>query len=161
LKVRALNTGQARRLAQVIFDRLRDIHQALSEAILAETRKQLEQSTQALRAVLAEQEELRKDVSSENLNGAALSPDKALIANVAMASKTPEILDLRKRKFDLEQGLNAAHTYPTSLFDDISVPRKAVFPNKLLTLFLAFVAGGIFGCLVALFRDYAVRSRPG
>jgi len=141
----AVLIGAHRNLFMPSFERMKAELAEIS-ARLAETERERDQTYLALKS------------GSTQAAGAVGTRD-ILAANIVSTLRA-QILDLKKRKEELEEGLEPARSYPTRIMGEIYVPQRPSTPGKLLVVATGAALGLFAGLALAFFRQ-ARSSREG
>ncbi len=150
IKVRAFSREQATSWAEATIQQLKVSHDRLFDPVILRVKQQLEHVKRQIDIVEAgRQELLRTSELKPQVDPGARFSENLLLANLLLQNEQ-ELADLRLRSLTLEEQLNPAKTYPTSLLDSVYVPAKPGYPRKGLVLVAAAVLGLMLGIGIAL-----------
>jgi len=138
----ALLDGTHRSLFQPILERMK-VDLANTTARLADTEREYDQTYRALKA------------GRTQATGTVGTRD-ILTSNVLSALQQ-QILELKKHKEQLEDGLDPARSYPTRIMGDVYVPKRPNTPGKLFVV----AAGALLGLFVGLAIAFFWHERSG
>ena len=159
IKIRASSRDQAEAWALVVVEKLKDVHEKLTQPTIDRLHKQrFELGKQ--RKVLEDELEILSKTARISLQS---SGDSKFAANLLLSNllvqKHAELRDLALRELAIDEQLTLVRTYPTSLIDRVYVPEAPVTPKKFLTIVLGAVLGLILGIIVALARNSWISKR--
>jgi uncharacterized protein involved in exopolysaccharide biosynthesis len=154
VKIRANSPDQAKSWAQAIFDRLKEVHEKLTQPTVDRLRKQQTDLKKQMQLIEEERLNLLRTVSktSETSRDGRFSTN-LLLSNLLL-QKNAELRDFEMRRLAVDEQLTSIRAFPTSLVDRIYVPENPASPRKLLVVMLAAVLGLILGIFVAFMRNY-------
>ncbi|MBB5885391.1 uncharacterized protein involved in exopolysaccharide biosynthesis [Xanthomonas sp. F1] len=153
LTLRAQSPQQARQLATATIAQLQALHQRIQAGPLQQAHARLEDLAAELAATQAERERLLQ----QQREGHG-STEQQLLGNLLLSEKNNTIRSLKAEREDLLGRLGARYTYDTSAPWETYVPPRAAFPNPVLVLAAALLAGLGGGVLAAVARN-ALRRR--
>ncbi|WP_307550446.1 Wzz/FepE/Etk N-terminal domain-containing protein [Xanthomonas sacchari] len=153
LSVRAESPRQARQLATATIARLQALHRHIQAGPLQQATARLQELAADIAATQAERERLLQ----QQRDGRG-SVEQQLLGNMLLSEKTTTLRGLKAEREDLLGRLGARYTYDTSAPWETYVPPRAAFPNPVLVLAAALLAGLGGGVLAAVARD-ALRRR--
>ncbi|MET0548645.1 MAG: Wzz/FepE/Etk N-terminal domain-containing protein [Xanthomonas sp.] len=153
LTLRAESPQQARQLATATIAQLQALHRRIQAGPLQQATARLQELAADLAATQAERDRLLQ----QQREGRG-SVEQQLLGNMLLSEKTTTLRGLRAEREDLLGRLGARYTYDTSAPWETYVPPRAVFPNPLLVLAAALLAGLGGGVLAAVARN-ALRRR--
>ncbi|WP_254457977.1 Wzz/FepE/Etk N-terminal domain-containing protein [Xanthomonas sacchari] len=153
LSVRAESPRQARQLATATIAQLQALHRHIQAGPLQQATARLQELAADIAATQAERERLLQ----QQRDGRG-SVEQQLLGNMLLSEKTTTLRGLKAEREDLLGRLGARYTYDTSAPWETYVPPRAAFPNPVLVLAAALLAGFGGGVLAAVARD-ALRRR--
>ena len=153
-KIRANSRDKAESWAQAVVDRLKDVHEKLTQPTIDRLRKQQTELKKQMQLIEAERSNLLETVSkTSERSGDGRFSTNLLLSNLLL-QKNAELRDFEMRRLAVDEHLTSIRAFPTSLVDRIYVPENPVSPKKLLIVMLAAVLGLILGIIVAFMRNY-------
>lgn len=153
LTLRAQSPQQARQLATATIAQLQALHRGIQAGPLQQANARL----QALAADIAATQAERDRLLQQQREGRG-SVEQQLLGNMLLSEKTTTLRGLKAEREDLLGRLGARYTYDTSAPWETYVPPRAAFPNPVLVLAAALLAGLGGGVLAAVVRN-ALRRR--
>ncbi|MBO9830309.1 chain-length determining protein [Xanthomonas sp. A2111] len=153
LTLRAQSPQQARQLATATIAQLQALHRRIQAGPLQQASARLQELAADIAATQAERERLL--VQQREGRGSA---EQQLLGNMLLSEKTTTLRGLKAEREDLLGRLGARYTYDTSAPWETYVPPRAAFPNPVLVLAAALLAGLGGGVLAAVVRN-ALRRR--
>lgn len=153
LTLRAQSPQQARQLATATIAQLQALHRRIQVGPLQQASARLQELAADIAATQAERERLLQ----QQREGRG-SVEQQLLGNMLLSEKTTTLRGLKAEREDLLGRLDARYTYDTSAPWDTYVPPRAAFPNPVLVLAAALLAGLGGGVLAAVARN-ALRRR--
>ncbi len=153
-KIRANSRDKAESWAQAVVDRLKDVHEKLTQPTIDRLRKQQTELKKQMQLIEAERSNLLETVSkTSERSGDGRFSTNLLLSNLLL-QKNAELRDFEMRRLAVDEHLTSIRAFPTSLVDRIYVPENPASPKKLLIVMLAAVLGLILGIIVAFMRNY-------
>lgn len=154
VKVRASSRDQAQTWANAVVDRLRDVHEKLTQPTVDRLRKQQADFKKQMQLIEEERSNLLQTVSkTSERSGDGRFSTNLLLSNLLL-QKNAELRDFEMRSLAVDDQLMSIRAFPTALVDRIYVPENPASPKKLLVVMLAAVLGLISGIAVAFIRNY-------
>ncbi|MET7140055.1 Wzz/FepE/Etk N-terminal domain-containing protein [Xanthomonas sp. PPL139] len=153
LTLRAESPQQARQLAAATIAQLQALHRRIQAGPLQQATARLQELAADIAATQAERERLLQ----QQRDGRG-SVEQQLLGNMLLSEKTTTLRGLKAEREDLLGRLGARYTYDTSAPWQTYVPPRAAFPNPVLVLAAALLAGLGSGVLAAVARN-ALRRR--
>ncbi len=154
VKVRASSRDQAQTWANAVVDRLRDVHEKLTQPTVDRLRKQQADFKKQMQLIEEERSNLLQTVSkTSERSGDGRFSTNLLLSNLLL-QKNAELRDFEMRRLAVDDQLTSIRAFPTALVDRIYVPENPASPKKLLVVMLAAVLGLISGIAVAFIRNY-------
>ena len=154
VKVRASSRDQAQTWANAVVDRLRDVHEKLTQPTVDRLRKQQADLKMQMQLIEEERSNLLQTVSkTSERSGDGRFSTNLLLSNLLL-QRNAELRDFEMRRLAIDEQLTSIRAFPTSLVDRIYVPENPASPKKLLVVMLAAVLGLILGIIVAFMRNY-------
>ncbi|WP_426614758.1 hypothetical protein [Bradyrhizobium sp. McL0616] len=157
IKARATSADDARHVATALFDRLSFMHEELVREARSGAELLAEQYTQELAGLRETQSNLQKAFSSASRQGADDGPMALATITSAMERNDREMRELERQRFLLLQR-NQHQSISTKMIGEVSSLRIASIRRSLVVVF-GLVMGLAAGMVVALLRDYFVRTR--
>ena len=154
VKIRANSPDQAESWAQAVVNRLKDVHEKLTQPTVDRLRKQQADLKKQMQLIEEERGNLLQTVSkTSERSGDGRFSTNLLLSNLLL-QKNAELRDFEMRHLAVDEQLTSIRAFPTSLVDRIYVPENPASPKKLLIVMLAAVLGLILGIIVAFMRNY-------
>lgn len=148
LTLRAQSPQQARQLATATIAQLQALHRRIQAGPLQQASARLQELAADIAATQAERERLLQ----QQREGRG-SVEQQLLGNMLLSEKTSTLRGLKAEREDLLGRLGGRYTYDTSAPWDTYVPPRAAFPNPVLVLAAALLAGLGGGVLAAVARN--------
>jgi uncharacterized protein involved in exopolysaccharide biosynthesis len=146
IRVRSYTPEDAVKLIKATATALTRTHGSMAEPSIVRLRQTLEQTRLDLHRVEANRDYLEKTLNSLR----SLSPTERVLLLNNMQQLNGQALGLRTRVADLEERLNPQRSYATSLWGEVQVSERPVFPKSGLSIVLAALLGLFLGAIVAL-----------
>ncbi len=153
LTLRAQSSQQARQLATATVAQLQALHRRIQAGPLQQATARLQELAADIAATQAERDRLLQ----QQREGRG-SVEQQLLGNMLLSEKTTTLRGLKAEREDLLGRLGTRYTYDTSAPWETYVPPRAAFPNPVLVLAAALLAGLGGGVLAAVARN-ALRRR--
>ncbi|MCW0371639.1 hypothetical protein NB710_002576 [Xanthomonas sacchari] len=153
LTLRAQSPQQARQLATATIAQLQALHRRIQAGPLQQATARLQELAADIAATQAERDRLLQ----QQREGRG-SVEQQLLGNMLLSEKTTTLRGLKAEREDLLGRLGTRYTYDTSAPWETYVPPRAAFPNPVLVLAVALLAGLGGGVLAAVARN-ALRRR--
>ncbi len=153
VKIQALSRHHAELWVAAVTDRLKDIHEKLSQPTIDHLRKQQTELNKQVQIIEEERASLLRIVSKSSETSGESQFSANLLLSHLLLQKNAELRDFEMRRLATDEQLTSVRTYPTSLIDRIYVPEKPSSPKRLLIIVVAAVLGLILGAIVAFIRN--------
>jgi capsular polysaccharide biosynthesis protein len=154
VKVRGGSRDQTQAWADAVVDRLKDVHEKLTQPTVDRLHKQQADFKNQMQLIKEERSTLLETVSkTSERSGDGRFSTNLLLSNLLL-QKNAELRDFEMRSLAVDEQLATIRAFPTALVDRIYVPEKPASPKKLLVVMLAAVLGLILGIIVAFIRNY-------
>ena len=154
LRIRGYSAMEAAHWVEETVNYLQEAHKKLAEPTISRLQKQLVEVKKQILSVKAEKDSLVKNAELKSQIGPGNRFAENLLLTNYLVQKDSELREFASRQLGLEEQLNPAKTFPTSLLEQAYVPEKPVSPQKLLIVILATLVGLILGVIVALARGH-------
>ena len=152
LRIRGYSAMEAAHWVEETVNYLQEAHKKLAEPTISRLQKQLVEVKKQILSVKAEKDSLVKNAELKSQIGPGNRFAENLLLTNYLVQKDSELREFASRQLGLEEQLNPAKTFPTSLLEQAYVPEKPVSPQKLLIVTLATLVGLMLGIFVALAR---------
>jgi uncharacterized protein involved in exopolysaccharide biosynthesis len=149
LRLRAFSREDARRWAEATVKQLQSVHKKLAEPLIARLTQQQTQVQQQIQRIRTEKERLLKNAELKSDIGPGNRFAESVLLSNFLLQKDTELRAVELQHLALEEQLDPAKTYPTSLLDKVYVPAKRAYPKRTLTVVLAGAVGLFVGVLGA------------
>jgi LPS O-antigen subunit length determinant protein (WzzB/FepE family) len=166
VEVRGFSPDEARRLLQATVDHLSRVHSEIAAPSIRNLQAQAAQVGDQLASSQNEITQMRVlEQAGQKAAGGGRFDERVYLAGV-IAKRLEDVRLLTHQKDALDEQLNPARTYPTSLVDPVRVDPKPVSPKPLRNTLLALLVGGLFGAFVVFLLDLfrgrgaAIESAP-
>lgn len=154
VRIRGYSPDQGAIWARAIADRIKVVHEEITQPIVERLKKQLVELSKQMQAIEQERGSLLKIISTSTArSGDGKFSENLLLSNLLIA-KNAELRDFEMRRLAVNDQLTWIRAYPTSIVDRVYVPEKPASPKKLLTVLLAAIVGLVLGVIVGLLRNY-------
>jgi hypothetical protein len=154
LRLRAYSREEARRWAEATVKHLQDAHQKLADPLIARLRQQLDEIKKQMQSLREQRDGLLKNADLR----ADIGPGNRFAENLLLSNfllqKDAELRSFDFQRLALEEQLNPAKTYPTSLIEKVYVPEKQAYPKKVLTILIAAFAGFLIAVASAFLMNF-------
>jgi uncharacterized protein involved in exopolysaccharide biosynthesis len=157
LRVRAYSRGDARRWVEATVQHLRSVHDELARPSIARLEQQLGQLNGQIESLHVEKRDLLKSAELRSEIGPGNRFAENLLLSNLLLQKNAELRSFDAQKLALQEQLDPAKTYPTSVIDKIYSPQRPAFPKRTLTVLLAVAVGLIVGATGA-FLIHSLRN---
>jgi hypothetical protein len=157
LRLRANSRQDALRWADATVQHLQSVHQKLAEPMIARLMQQQSQMKRQVQLIQEEKERLLKNAEIRSEIGPGNRFAENMLLSNFLLQKDAELRAFELQSLMLEEQLDPAKTYPTSLLDRVYVPEKRAYPKRTLTVVLAAVTG-MFVAVVAAFLLNSLRT---
>ena len=152
LRIRGYSAKEAAHWVEETVNYLQEAHKKLAEPTISRLQKQLVEVKKQILSVKAEKDSLVKNAELKSQIGPGNRFAENLLLTNYLVQKDSELREFASRQLGLEEQLNPAKTFPTSLLEQAYVPERPVSPQKLLIVTLATLVGLMLGIFVALAR---------
>ena len=130
VKIRANSRDKAESWAQAVVDRLKDVHEKLTQPTIDRLRKQQTELKKQMQLIEAERSNLLETVSkTSERSGDGRFSTNLLLSNLLL-QKNAELRDFEMRSLAVDDQLTSIRAFPTSLVDRIYVPENPASPKK-------------------------------
>ena len=151
--VRAHSPEDAKRRIEAVVATLRAAHDKIAEPSVTRLRSLAAQVAIDVQRVSKERERLLKTLEDRSkVSVGERFSENVLIASI-LQTKDSELREFEESRLQLDENLNPAKTYPTSLTDSVYISEKPVFPKKTLIVLLSGLIGLIVGVMSAFIVD--------
>lgn len=157
LKVRAYSRDEAKRWAEASVKHLQLVHQKLAEPSIARLQSQFAELKRQVKEIRDERDRFLKNAELKSEIGPGNRFAENLILSNYLVQKDAELRALESQRLALQEQLDPAKTYPTSLIESVYVPEKRAYPKRTLVVLLAGFVGLIIGVIGAFILN-AIRA---
>lgn len=157
LRLRARSREDAARWADATVKHLQAVHEKLADPSLARLKQQQAQMKRQMQLITEEKDRLLKNAEIRSEIGPGNRFAENMLLSNFLLQKDAELRAFELQNLMLEEQLDPAKTYPTSLLDKVYVPEKRAYPKRALTVVLAAIVG-LFLAIFAAFLLNSLRS---
>lgn len=154
VKLRGHSSKQARQFIAATVGQIKRVHHKLYNPSIQHMRSQIVEISRDIESAVNERMATLRSITESNArteSGDGFS--QVALVSYVVSSRDSDILELKRRKSDIEEALSPLRTYPTSIVSAVSLSKKPVYPKKSLTIVVGGMTGLLAGILVALLLD--------
>lgn len=152
LQVSAFSREQAAKALQASVALLDGTHRSLFQPILERMKADLANTTARLANTEREYDQTYRALKAGSTQATGTVGTRDILTSNVLSTLQQQILELKKHKEQLEDGLDPARSYPTRIMGDVYVPKRPGTPGKLFVVAAGALLGLFVGLAIAFFR---------